>query len=104
MNICILCQDKDIAEVRQKAKQIEQFAKHTALAIPLSETGEPMPTHWFCTLSPSPEVYEQIKALQNLSEVVEAEPRAFLESRKLKAISVKKIVKALRAARKGNKE
>jgi hypothetical protein len=80
------------------------FAKHTTLAIPLSETGEPMPTHWFCTLNPSPDVYEQIKALQELSEVVEAEPREFLQSRNLKAISVKKMVAALRAAKKGTRE
>lgn len=91
MIICILAADENIKEVRESAKQIPQFAKHTALAIPVSPTGEMPVTHWFCTFKASEEVYQQIKDLQHFTEVVESAPRAFLEGRNLKIIPMDKL-------------
>jgi len=92
MVICILSTDENIVIVRERAKQIPQFAQHTALAIPVSATGDAPPSHWFCTFNASDEVFEAIKGLQEYTEVEEAEPRPFLESRKLKIISLKKLI------------
>lgn len=97
MKICIICSDEHIQTVRQRAKQIEAFAKnHVALVIPLSADGEMPQTHWFCYLNATPEMLQQIKELQEFSEVVESDPHEFLTSRNLKTISVKKRVAARR--------
>lgn len=92
MIICILASNENISTVRERAKQIPQFAEHTSLAIPVSSDGEMPISHWFCTFNASDEVYQQVKDLQDLSEVVESEARPFLESRNLKVISLKKVV------------
>jgi len=89
MVICILISDEHIESGRESAKSIPQFSKHTALAIPVSSSGDAPPTHWFCSFNASEEVYQQIKELQQFSEVVESAPRPFLESKELKIISLK---------------
>lgn len=98
MKICIICSDENIQTVRQRAKQIEAFANnHVALVTPLSADGEMPQTHWFCHLNATPEMFQQIKDLQEFSEIVEADPQEFLASRNLKHISIKKRVAARRA-------
>ena len=103
MIICILCTDENIAVVRERAKEIPQFASHTALAIPVSETAEMPPSHWFCTFNASDGVYQAIKELQEYTEVEESQPQAFMESRNLKVISLKKMIAYKRARKRAEK-
>jgi len=92
MIICILASNENIDVVRERAKQILQFATHAALTVPVSEYGEMPATHWFCTFNASEEVFQQIKDLQEFSEVAEADPRTFLKEHNLKIISFKKVI------------
>jgi hypothetical protein len=94
MIICILAPNDKVEVVRERAKQIPKFANHTALSVPVSATGDLPATHWFCTFSTDEELYAQIKALQEFSEVVEADPKAFLEGKKLKPIPLRKVIAA----------
>lgn len=94
MYINILSTVENVEAVRTRAKEIPTFASHFALTIGASSTGELPPTHWFCCFNATPETYEAIKAIQDLSIIEEGGPKTMLEKYGLKMIKGKKFIEA----------
>lgn len=103
MRLCILCENENVVEARQRAAIA--LPKHEALSgaielkkkfnpdfsidhltIPLSETGELPATHWFCFIKTDEEAYQRMLASQLHTVIEEAVPSEFLENRGLKRI------------------
>lgn len=103
MVICILVLNEHLDSARESAKKIPQFEKHTALAIPVSENADLPASHWFCSFNASDDVFEQIKNLQEFSEVVESDPKEFLQSKNLQIIPLRKVIAARKAQRQSEK-
>ncbi len=85
MRMTIICEDKFIEKVREKAKIISQ--KHLALSKPLSPTGELPATHWMCVLSVTDKGYERLKNLQEHTIMnTDKNPTTILKEMNLKTI------------------
>jgi hypothetical protein len=90
LKVCIVAKDEDVEKVRETAfAHLENFRNHSnVMVIPLSESGEGTPTHWFCTFEASQPVFEKMKTLQNLSDIEEVKSvKDFLKARNLKMIN-----------------
>lgn len=87
MKVCILCEDKFVAEARESSKEI--LPGHKNLSIPVSPTGTLPATHWFCVCSVSEENYQKLLSKQKHTKISVALPRVFLEEYKLKLIDTK---------------
>lgn len=87
MIICILATNENVEEVRAKGIEVlPQFSGHRLLGTPVSPTGLMPPTHWFCSFSVTPETFEKLMAVKNLSEMEESSSKSFLKERNLKQI------------------
>lgn len=105
MRICILCEDKNVNDAREKASVIllnenrildskfeflkklnVQKVSTQYLSIPVSPTGESPATHWFCFLSTEQSGYQKLKDAQSLTIIEESSPKDFLEKWNLKII------------------
>ena len=103
MRLCILCENENVVEARQRAAVA--LPKHEALSgaielkkkfnpnfsidhltIPLSETGELPATHWFCFIKTDEEAYQRMITSQMYTIIEEAVPSEFLEKHGLKKI------------------
>lgn len=103
MKICILCEDANVVEARErsagvlpkhertpsptifgKSEEVDLVSKH--LSIPLSETGELPATHWFCFVNVSDATYQKMLESQKHTIIEEARPSEFLAKHNLKRI------------------
>lgn len=86
MRVNILTKNKNIKEVREKAKDI--FGKDV-LKIGLSKTGEEPATHWFCSLECTEDGYKKLLEINENSVIEVGPPKSFLEKNGLKLIKEK---------------
>ncbi len=87
MNICILCTDEHVEEVRRVAMEnFPELVGHVILGMPVSPDGKLPITHWFCQFKTSQATMGKLMALQNLSEMEIADPLEFLKARNLKIV------------------
>lgn len=104
MNLCILCEDANIAEARQrsetvlpkpkmadilldlKKKKSGEEASFEHLKTAVSATGELPATHWFCFIKVNEDTYQKMMASQKYTIIEEGIPSEFLEKHNLKKI------------------
>ena len=103
MRLCILCEDTNIAEARERSatvlpktelvKKVLEFKTKANpevitdhLKIPLSATGELPVTHWFCFVNVNDATYQKMLTSQKYTIIEEAVPSEFLEKHNLKKI------------------
>jgi hypothetical protein len=104
MRLCILCDDQNITEARErsadvlpKSKAVEKLlelkkmkdpeASFDHLKTPLSSTGELPATHWFCFINVNETTYQKMLASQKYTIIEEAVPSEFLAKHNLKKIT-----------------
>jgi hypothetical protein len=104
MNLCILCEDANIVDARQrsaaviaapraaeamldlKKNKLGKEASFDHLKIPVSPTGEFPATHWFCFIKVNEATYEKMLTSQKHTIIEEGVPSQFLEKYNLKKI------------------
>jgi hypothetical protein len=84
MRFSIVCPDEHIEEVREVAKSF--ITSHITLTTPLSSTGFPPQTHWFCTCDLSDEGIKKIHSLKKHTSIYSGSPKSVLEEIGLKII------------------
>lgn len=82
-NLCILCEDSKIDEVRKTAKS---FTDEDTLKIPLSPDGNLPATHWFCYMVVNDDKYTLLMQLKNYSIMEESTPAVFFKKYNLRPI------------------
>jgi hypothetical protein len=104
MRLCILCEDVNINEARERASNVLPKYKLTEgllelkkkkgddisldhLKIPLSSTGELPATHWFCFINVNEKMHQNMLDSQQYTIIEEDRlPSEFLEEHGLKRI------------------
>lgn len=103
MRLCILCEDANVVEARERTASVlpkseaaelllkfknkeEIDAKYGHLKVPLSETGCEPATHWFCFINVNEATYQKMLAAQKHTIIEEAVPSEFLMKHNLKKI------------------
>jgi hypothetical protein len=84
MRITIICEDKYIDEVREKAKIISK--SHKSLSIGASPNGEAPATHWICIGDFTNEGFKKIMELKQHCLITNYSPKKRLEELGLKII------------------
>lgn len=85
MDITIICEDKWVKEVREKASKFLPTKK--LIEIPLSKTGEGIPTHWMCyIMNISEDFFHKIKKAEKYSMIIEGRYTGVLKDMELKRI------------------
>jgi hypothetical protein len=84
MRLTIICEDKWIGDVREKAKSIS--TTHVSLNTPLSPTGKFPATHWICTSYFTKLGAKKVFELKEHSIVSDSSPKILLEEMGLKII------------------
>lgn len=84
MRVTIVCEDKYLTEVREKAKLL--LPNQTTLKTPLSESGRLPATHWFCTCYLTNEGFKKLIDLKNYSMIYSETPKRVLKEINLKII------------------
>ena len=84
MRITIICEDKHIEQVREKAKELTKT--HLALTTPLSATGKEPATHWMCVTYMTDEGLSKLMQLKKHSIISNSLPKLILEELSLKLI------------------
>lgn len=84
MRVTILCEDRWIDEVREKAKLIS--GSHFSLKTPVSQTGQNPATHWMCVCEMTDQGYQKLIELKQHSIVSRSSPKLLLEELDLKII------------------
>lgn len=103
MRLCILCDDPNITEARERSAEVLPKSEFTErllelkkmkdpeasldhLKIPLSSTGELPATHWFCFINVNETTYQKMLTSQKYTIIEEAVPSEFLAKHNLKKI------------------
>lgn len=84
MKVTIICEDKDVEMVRERAKEV--LPNHNTMIIPASQTGKSPATHWVCKCEVSEDMYEKMKSLQKYSQIIPGDSKLVLEEINLKII------------------
>lgn len=85
MDITIICEDKWVKKVREKASKFMPTKR--LMEVPLSNTGEGTPTHWMCyIMNVSEDLLSKIKKAEKYSTVVEGRYAGILKEMELKRI------------------
>lgn len=84
MNVCILCEDQFVEEVRENSKDL--FLNHKILSQPLSTTGKLPATHWFCFCNISSEKFEELQKRKKRTVIKNCTIEEILNEFKLKKI------------------
>lgn len=85
MRLTIICEDKWVSEVREKAKSV--CNTHLPMNIPASKTGELPVTHWVCVGYFTNDGVKKILNLQNHTIITTDYPKKKLEELELKIIN-----------------
>ena len=85
--LCILVTNENVDIVRERARaNIHELSKHPLLSYPMSPNGDEPITHWFCAFNANEEMKNRILALQDLSIMEMADPKAFLAIHNLQLV------------------
>lgn len=84
MRVTILCEDKWIKGVREKAETV--LGKHLALTTPVSKTGKEPATHWLCVCDLTNEGWEKLLEVKKHSIMTQSSPKNVLSELDLKII------------------
>ena len=85
MRLCILCDDPNITEARERSAEVLPKSEFTE-RLPLSSTGELPATHWFCFINVNETTYQKMLTSQKYTIIEEAVPSEFLAKHNLKKI------------------
>lgn len=80
VNICILCEESKVQQVKDK------LSKDNILRIGVSESGQNPATHYFCTMMVSDEKAQRLFDKQEFTTMEISKAKDFLEKWNLKII------------------
>jgi hypothetical protein len=109
MKLCILCEDANINEARQrslevlpidpnqnrmklaimKAKGVDSAERIDHLKVPVSPTGDLPATHWFCFITVDDDTHQRMLDNQLYTTIEEGVPSEFLAKHGLQRIKSK---------------
>ncbi len=84
MNVCILCENQFVEEVRENSKDL--FGSHKILSQPLSATGKLPATHWICFLNVNAQNFEKLQNKKKRTIIRNCSMEEMLSEYKLKKI------------------